>query len=145
MSLSSFVTPKKIEFETDLDVVRYTAGGLLPPKKQNFEAVMEALTADPEMRSNGDGDFDGDSLASAVFTPSGTEIVISYIPKDNEALRKYMEEVYKRRCRNRNILLTVAGIAAVGLIIGKIKHSHHDKQEATDCSYVSLEVPEDMK
>lgn len=101
--------PKKIIFETDMDIVKYVSGGIITPSRQNFEDLMDALHDGPGVVS-----FDGDDEMEIVPKDQSSNITIEFdaIP-DAELLEKYMKEVYKNRRKNNLVHLAMGSVAAI--------------------------------
>ncbi len=120
------VKPGEISFETQNDIIDYITKGI-PPRKHDFELVMSRFM-------NPDSDTNiVDENGNKISSKSKDDVYISpmAIPTDlksRELLEKAMERVYANRCRNRNILLGIAGISGV-IGLKMIKDNHNSKKE----------------
>lgn len=99
------IDPKNIVFETRDDVIDFVTKGFIPPKKSNFEKVMNKVkNPDDEATFNSNKGKEVTILDSAM----------------NEEERKLLEEmmnrVYGNRVSNRNKLFTGISFMTAGSI-----------------------------
>lgn len=105
----SIISPEKIVFESQEDLIDFVTRGLVPSKK-NFEKVMRKMycpNADDEVR---------DPNSNELFIP---ERVL--IDCDCDTMNMVLNRVYANRVRNRNMILTAAGIIGGVMLIGAIR------------------------
>lgn len=88
------IDPKYIKFESQNDVIDYVACGL-PPRKKNFDAVMQASEF---------GEYNGVVVPSKIITMS------------NDDLQSVLQRVYADNKRNTIIAGAIIGALTIGLV-----------------------------
>lgn len=106
---TTFMDPQNILFESDLDVIDYISGGLLPPGQRKFDQLMEAIYN----QGNPDAKVD---------------IQVAHI-NDPDLLIQYATRVYENRKKNMRTIAIIGGVAIVGVGVMMIgSHSGSDKR-----------------
>lgn len=95
---ATLVDPKNIIFENDLDIIDYATAGVIPPRKANFDLVMNTLSMRPES--------------------SEIQIHLQNID-DPQLLIKYAKRAYENRCKATAVGfgLGVATAVTVGVVV----------------------------
>ena len=94
------IDPKKVQFETQNDVIDYITKGFLPPRKEHFDKVID------KVRTPDNVDY--------AYQQRGKEVVISenvISENDRKLIDSILTKVYENRIRNRNKLLIGIGSA----------------------------------
>jgi len=113
------VDPKSIVFEDRDDIINYVSKGL-PPTKKNFKKVMAACS---------------DPIDEELNTYSPDDVVIPkelMLSIDREEFISVMQKVYENNCRNRNIIIGIAGALLVGFVAKKIASHAKEKKEIAE-------------
>lgn len=105
------IKPEHVVFENANDVVDYVALGM-PPTKNNFNKVMEAIDRSDEK-----------AYRSNVYVPD------KILNVTDEQFKQVINQVYHDRCRNRNMVLGVGAVVTVGLLLGALFGGDSDKNE----------------
>ena len=105
------VDPGRILFENSNDVVDYVSRGL-PPRKKDFERVMDAIH--------------NNSVDNDVKIPDECFII------NAEEFEAVLRRVYEANCRKRNALLIGLGVAAAACIGVKIAAHAKEKKELAE-------------
>lgn len=119
----SIISPEKIVFESQEDLVDFVTRGLVPSKK-NFEKVMAKMyypNADDEVR---------DPNSKELFIPERL-----FIQCDRDTMNIVLNRVYANRVRNRNIILVAAGVVGSVMLLGAIRGN---KKKDDDGDYNSF-------
>lgn len=127
----SIISPEKVVFETESDLVDYVTKGFVPTKK-SFEKVMSKMynpNSDDEVR---------DPNSNEVFIPG--RVLLNC---DRGTMDMVLRQVYANRVRNRNIILTTIGVIGGVMLIGAIRGGSK-KKDADDVDFQSFGIDTDI-
>lgn len=113
----SIISPEKIVFETEADLIDYVTKGFVPTKK-SFEKFMSKM-----YNPNGEDEV-RDPNSNEVFIPDRV-----FFNCDRDTMDMVLRQVYANRVRNRNIMLTAIGVIGGIMLIGTIRGGHKKKDD----------------
>lgn len=116
----SIISPEKIVFETEADLVDYVTKGFVPTKK-SFEKFMSKM-----YNPNGEDEV-RDPNSNTVFIPERV-----FFNCDRDTMDMVLRQVYANRVRNRNIMLTAIAVIGGLMLIGYHPWQHKKKDEEID-------------
>lgn len=117
----AMINPERIVFESEKDLVDFVARGMVPRRKDFDKFIVKVRNPDDE---HGEGDITKVRIGKNVFLKD----------YDNEVIDRVLTRVYEDRVHNRNMMLTVAGIAAgiVGVLMFGSGNKDDTQSESRD-------------
>lgn len=124
------MSPEKIKFEDRNDIIDYVSKGL-PPTKGNYEKIIAVI-------KNPSTDESSQKAGSDVIISKNLLDNSLGKPLDPEAFTEVLDEVYKNRVKERNILIGITAVTVISVIVGSIISSKKKKEDESDSAEIFI-------